>query len=153
MICPTFMLIFGSIFEILSGQNLANKRVQVTLNQLKAPLRQNQISYEQLLPLTTDIIKKQCQEHRNQRSKLTGKLPPSPIKLPEFHTSFEVIGLLRIHLQGFLKPSFFHSPHQLTQKDIFVGQDLALKVLLQPESHFGVQVEHFRFYITIHQSS
>ncbi|KAA1089323.1 mediator complex subunit [Puccinia graminis f. sp. tritici] len=120
--------------------------VQVTLSQLKAPLRQNQISYEQQLPVTTEIIKKTYQEHRNQRPKLTGKPPPSSIKLPEFHQAHEVTGLLLIPLQGFLKPSFFHSHHLLTQKDIFDGQKLALKVLLQPESHFGVQLElRFKF--------
>ena len=120
--------------------------VQVTLSQLKAQLRRNGISYEQMLPLTTEIIKKQYQEHRNQRSKLIRKPPPPSIKLPEFHPAFEVNGLLSIPLQGIIKPTFFHSDHQLEQKDIFAGNNLAVAVFLQPDSHFGVQIEvRFKF--------
>jgi hypothetical protein len=113
-------------------------RVQATLNQLKAPLRKSEISYEQFLPMTAEIIKKQYQNYRSHRSTLPSN-PSSPsIKLPVLHLSYEVMGLLLIPLPGLLKPSLLYDHH--SHRGVF-RENLAVQVFPHPGSHFGVRVE------------
>ncbi|POW04618.1 hypothetical protein PSTT_10249 [Puccinia striiformis] len=121
--------------------------IQVTLNQLKGPLMNNGISYEHILPLTRSIIQRQ-RSHQEQRSiHTTNHSSSSSIQLPTFHPSHEVTGLLSIPLQGFLKPSFLNnSIRNRDHKNIFDCENLAVRVVLNPASHFGVQVEvQFKF--------
>ncbi|PLW17180.1 hypothetical protein PCANC_08220 [Puccinia coronata f. sp. avenae] len=112
--------------------------VQATLNQLKAPLRKSEISYEQFLPMTAEIIKKQYQNYRSHRSTLPSN-PSSPsIKLPVLHLSYEVMGLLLIPLPGLLKPSLLYDHH--SHRGVF-RENLAVQVFPHPGSHFGVRLE------------
>lgn len=124
--------------------------IQVTLAKLMAGLKKSGISYEQLLPLTTDII----QKHQVRIGSSS-----TSFKLPNLHPSFEVVGLLSIPLLGLVKPCFIahdHSSHlvdpqntdnQSNQpKNFFAGHHLAVQVFLDSGAYFGVRIEiRFKF--------
>ncbi|MBW0464665.1 hypothetical protein O181_004380 [Austropuccinia psidii MF-1] len=93
--------------------------VQVTLNKLMIGLQNQRVSYQQLLPLTEQIISKHSKGN--------------PVEMPILNQSFQVVGLLMIPVDRTFKKDIL--------KEMICGRNMAIRVTLSRESYLGIQVE------------